>query len=337
MVFRKRFTKRSKRITGFSLTEILVVLVLSSLLVSALMYLMVDLMTSSQTEQARSNTNDEMKQALNYMAQELREATYVYTGQELEDSRTVDKKSLSPVKNFLPNFGTNTRPIIAFWKVEPIPYHDTSNSLPSSCTTFTGYKADECAALKIEQRSYTLVVYVQSTNNANGDWKGDSRIYRYQLRKYSNPATLTVTTGYVDPMISSTFQQWPYNLDLNSAQATLPSTSSSNYVALVDFVASPTTVVENIPCPLPVDGYRTSPYGTPPTAPSKDYQPTNAKSFFACVRDSSTTTLEGFNQDVLLYLRGNAKGKPGVEKDAMLGMLQVQSISRGVVRKTVPD
>lgn len=58
---------------------------------------------------------------------------------------------------------------------------------------------------------------------------------------------------------------------------------------------------------------------------------------FACVRDSGINTAEGFNQDVLLYLRGNAKGKSGVEKEEMLGMLQVQTISRGVVRKTVAD
>jgi type II secretory pathway component PulJ len=343
MLFDKQFTKRVGRVSGFSLTEILVVLVLSTILVSTLLYVMVDLMTSSQSEQARSNTNEEMKQALNYMAQELREATYVYTGQELEQSRKVDNKNLLPVKNFLPNFGANTRPIIAFWKVEPVPYNGSSDTLPSSCTSFSGYKVDECSAIRIEQRTYTLVVYIQSTDNSSGDWKGDSRIFRYQLRKYTNPTTLTATTGYVDPMVNSTFQQWPYDLNYASAQAALPTTNSSNLIPLVDFVASPTTVITNVEdkiyCPMPNVGYKVSPYGLVPTAPNTNYEPTNAKSFFACVRDAGITTAEGFNQDVTLFLRGNAKGKPGVEKDdeGWLGMLQVQTISRGVVRKTVAD
>ncbi|GFE67631.1 type II secretion system protein J [Chroococcus sp. FPU101] len=347
MLFNKRFKKRTKNISGFSLTEILIGLAISSMLMATLMYIMVDLMSNSQNDQARNATNEEMKQSLNYMAQELREATYVYTGEELEQSRVIQNTTIQPVKNFLPNFGANTRPIVAFWKVESVPYSDTSATLPNSCTSFTGSKVDECSAVRIEQRAYTLVVYIQSTNNTNNNWKGDSRIFRYQLRKYSNPTNLTQETGYVDPMINSTFQQWPYNLNLVSAQASLPTTTNSNLIPLTDFAASPTfansstTTLDDHNCPTTQENgqflYKPSPYGVTPTGGSTNYKPTNAKSFFACVRDASVNSAQGFNQDVFLYLRGNTKGKPSVEKDEMLGMLQVQAISRGVVRKTVAD
>ncbi|PSF39234.1 hypothetical protein C7H19_00130 [Aphanothece hegewaldii CCALA 016] len=347
MFYKKILTKKAKRALGFSLTEMLVVLAISSILVSTLLYVMVDLMSSSQSDQARNSTNEEMKQALNYMATEMREAVYVYTGKELEQTRTVDTSTLNPVKNFLPNFGTNTRPIVAFWKVEIVPYSGSTNTLPADCTSFTGGKVNECKTIRIEQRTYTLVVYLQSTDNSNNKWKGDSRIMRYQLRKYSNPTTLTVTTGYVDPQVNSTFQQWPYDIDSVSAQASLPTTDSTNLTTLVDFVASPTfvnsstTTNDDFNCPITQENgqfiYQPSPYGPEPTGTSTVYKPTNARSFFACVRDSSITTVEGFNQDVLLFLIGNAKGKPSVDKDQMLGTLQVQSISRGVVRKTVPD
>lgn len=347
MFSKKYLTKRKKRVSGFSLIEMLIVVAISSILMSTLLYVMVDLMNSSQTDQARSSTNEEMKQALNYMTTELREATYVYTGKELEQSRTVDEISLSPVNNFLPNFGTNTRVIVAFWKVESIPYKGSTANVPTSCTSFTGAKENECKTLRVEQRTYTLVVYLQSTDNSSGTWKGDSRIMRYQLRKYSDPATLTVNTGYVDPITNSTFQQWPYDVDANSAQASLPTINNSNLITLVDFVASPTfvnsatTTNDDFNCPVTKNNdqflYQPSPYGSQPTGSSTVYKPTNARSFFACVRDSSLTTVEGFNQDVLLFLIGNAKGKPGVEQDQILGTLQVQSINRSVVRKTVPD
>lgn len=347
MIFNKRYQKKTKRVSGFSLTEILIGLVISSMLMTTLLYIMVDLMTSSQNDQARNATNEEMKQSLDYIAQELREATYVYTGEELEESRTIGNTTLQPVKKFLPDFGANTRPILAFWKVESVPYSGSNATLPSSCTGFTGTKVAECNTLRIEQRTYTLVVYVQSTNNTNNDWNGGSRIHRYQLRKYSNPTNLTQETGYIDPMLNSTFQQWPYNLKLKSAQISLPTTSNSNYIPLTDFVASPTfanstiTTQDDFNCPTVQNNdqflYKPSPYGVPPTGTNTDYKPTNAKSFFACVRDASVTTNQGFNQDVLLFVRGNAKGKPGVDKDEMLGMLQVQAISRGVIRKTVAE
>lgn len=348
MFLKKLLTKKRKRVSGFSLTEMLVVVAISSILLSTLLYVLVDLIQNSQSDQARSSTNEEMKQALNYMATELREATYVYTGKELEQTRTVDGNNLNPVNNFLPNFGANTRVILAFWKVESIPYRGTTATVPTSCTSFTGAANNECRTLRVEQRTYTLVVYLQSTANSNGQWKGDSRIMRYQLRKYSNPTNLTVNTGYVDPITSSTFQQWPCNIDFVCPGSTSrPTTNSSNLITLVDFVASPTfvnsstTTNDDFNCPVIQQNnqfvYQPSPYGDQPTGSSTVYKPTNARSFFACVRDSSLTTVEGFNQDVLLFVRGNAKGKPGVEQDEMLGMLQVQSISKGVIRKTVPD
>lgn len=336
----KRFWRYSRR-SGFSLVEVLVTTVLTTLLVSSLLYVMVDLTSANQTEHASGTTNEEMKQALNHIAAEVREATYVYTGEELEKDRL---PNIKPLKDFLPDFGTNTKPILAFWKVEPIPYDGltgTGKDLPSDCKNVATTLQNECEVLLTERRTYTLVVYVQSTDNPNNEWKGESRIWRYQLRKYSDPSTVTQATGYVDPTLDSSFQYWPMDFDGNSKQATLPQITSSNYVPLVDFVASPTTLIGSIDCPVttnPITGnleYKTSPFGTAPIG--NFYQANDAKSFYACVRDASSDTTTGFNQDVIIFLRGNSKGKPGIEKDSMPEILQTQAISRGVVGKTTRD
>lgn len=338
----KRFWRNFRKISGFSLVEVLVTTVLTTLLVSSLLTIMVELTSANQTEHASSTTNEEMKQTLDHIAAELREAIYVYTGEELEQGRRQGTRNIDPLRDFLPNFGTNTRPILAFWKVEPVPYDGVGN-LPSSCTNTNTNIQNECEVLLTERRTYTLVVYVQSTDNPNNEWKGDSRIWRYQLRKYSNLSNVTQTTGYRDPTLDSTFQHWPY--PSNGTRPTVfPQLTSGSYVPLVDFVASPTTTVGSIDCPVtrnpPVTGnleYKTSPFGTVPTGNSTFYQANNAKSFYACVRDASSGTATAFNQDVMIYLRGNSKGKPGVERDNMIEILQNQSISRGVVRKTVGD
>lgn len=344
----RRFWRNSRKISGFSLVEVLVTTVLTTLLVSSLLTIMVELTSANQTEHASSTTNEEMKQALDHIAAELREAIYVYTGEELErplaqGGRRQGTRNINPLETYLPNFGANARPILAFWKVEPVPY-DGIGSLPSDCSSFTTLQ-NECEVLLTERRTYTLVVYVQSTDNPNNEWKGDSRIWRYQLRKYSNLSTVTQTIGYRDPTLDSTFQHWPYPSNgIIPTSYVSPQLISGSYVPLVDFVASPTTLVGSINCPVtrnpPVTGnleYKTSPLGTEPIDDSTFYQANDAKSFYACVRDASSDTATAFNQDVMIYLRGNSKGKPGVERDDMIEILQNQSISRGVVRKTVGD
>ncbi|GAX40096.1 hypothetical protein NIES4075_10580 [Tolypothrix sp. NIES-4075] len=316
---------------GFTLMELLVALVISFLIILALLSLVIDILQVDRREAARNETQQEMQMALDYIATELREAVYIYDGNCITSTAqgTAASANYCPgLQNHLPTFANQT-PILAFWKPETIP----DNQMPS-CTSLTGTTKQDCEDLLIKRRPYTLVVYLQSTDNSGNKWQGKSRITRYALRKYSLPvpATLTQSTGYVDPSQedSTTFQTWPIKVTNGTGtnlQSTTPLATNAPDV-LADFVDNGNATGKTVPA-CPTGDYVRSPL---PIA-SNSYN-----SFFACVRTvvpttASVTTPSGVNQDVVLYLRGNANGKPGVGNDKFTPVLQTQVLVRGVINK----
>lgn len=316
-----------KKTAGFTLIELLIVTVLGSMVVSGLLWVMSDILRENQRELALSSTQQDMKRALAFMEEDLREAVYTYDG-----------TGLSSILPYLPSSftATGTVPILAFWKVEPVPY-STSDSLPD-CTTppISSNQAtkDECDALKIERRSYTLVVYLLSTTDTNPKtWQGRSRITRYQLRKYGTLSTLAHNPGYADPRRDSTFATWPKDINNNTAQAS--GTISSTTTPLVDFVALPNDSNINVQlndqdCPADEDKDGDG-------KPEYEYKRTpdsQSKSFFACVGTNKKNTA---NQDVLIFLTGNARGNAGLDREDLIAPLKTQVINRGVIEKLVQE
>jgi hypothetical protein len=349
--------RRKSLISGFSITELLIGSVLGAMAVSGLLFLMVNLLQENQQEQAKSSVEDDMRRALDYIANDLREAVYVYTGEQLEGQRQPSPNIIAGLTTYLPDFGTGVRPILAFWKVENLPYGGTGSfpagNVGDDCgVLFRGNQAqiDRCEAVRrvrVERRTYTLVVYTQSTVNTDNRWQGESRIERYQLRKYSSLDTLAITPGYVDPVSESTFDRWPFsanNVDLRTGTMD-DDDPNRKPQPLVDFVARPaaaqlttTTPQRPISCPSTITGGALEYVATPRDASSPaDFAPDNAGTFFACVRNPRGD--QSFNQDVIVYLRGNVKGKPSPNptRDQFLDTLQTRVISRGVVGKAVTD
>ena len=315
------YNKKKKLNQGFTLTELLVVMIISSLIIAPLLTLMFGLLEDNQKEMAYSETQQEMRRALTYMANELKGAVYVYDGTELNNLVS---------NSYLPNFGSNTDPVFAFWKVEKVPY---SGDLPNIDCTASGVNSvndgsansdldeAECTNLQIERRSYTLVVYLQSTDNPSNLWEGQSRIFRYELRKFNDitATTLTRNTGFVDPRSETTFANWPIDIEGNNVQDARPVADVNNTDALVDFVDIPTS-------------------GNTPTCDA-DYTSSpanlaNSRSFYVCVR-SPLVGQASVNQDVIVYLRGNSQGKYGTSNTASLPVLQTQILNRGVIDKIV--
>jgi hypothetical protein len=323
---------RRPRPSGFSLTELILGSALAAMAISLLLYLMVSLLQDNQSEQARGNVDDDLRRALDFIANDLREATYIYTGEQLERDRQSTPR-IAGLNTYLPNFGAGVRPILAFWKVENLPY-ESGNTFPANCATaFVNNQPaiDECNKVKVERRAYTLVVYTQSTDRSGG-WRGESRIERYQLRKFSDLSTLTVSPGYVDPVARSTFATWPFSVDSRNLQT---GTMSATREPLVDFVARP-AAGQSIACPFARTNNSLDYVATPLDASNPpDRIPDDAGSFFACVRDPRGG--QSFNQDAIVFLRGNVRGRPGVTKDVFLDTLQTRAIGRGVIGKTVLD
>ncbi|MCL1471497.1 PilW family protein [Argonema antarcticum] len=341
--------------SGFTILELLVAVVISTVVMIALVDMITDLLRSDRTEFGRNETQREMQMAVDMMVSDLREAAYVYSGKEINQPRTqTNGVSIPALKNYLPAFSTpNVEPVLVFWKVDPVPYNQTDPPIPS-CTGFADGtpKRQECNLLQIKRRSYTLVAYLFAPNQPNDDkWKGKSRLMRYEVRKYQNIAALEQSTGYLDPTTQNvSFQTWPLQgdgLTPPGGGARLPDTPAHRPV-LVDFVDYSRIIVSGTP--QSIEQINDQPCPDPSAASTEDNHsrvPENRdtyNSFFVCVSPSSypvtnpatgEVTLIQANQDVLIFLRGNPTGRAGI-KVAPLLTIKTQAVARGVVNKT-PD
>lgn len=320
----------SKKESGFTLLELLIAAFISSLVVSGLLYVVTELLRIDNREIALEEVQRDTQRAMNYIADEIREAVYVYT-----DPTTVT--SPIGVGDALPG---GSIPIIAFWKVSPIAQSDMP---PGNCmTTFTDeVDQNNCRTLKVRRASYDLVVYSLLPGPAE-PWEGPARISRYELKQYSDSSTLTETPGYIDPSSNdSSFEDW-----VKDTGETLPNSPAGSAV-LVDYMAGVGTTGNAVNCPTFIpsndsdsftgndsDQYTVSPPGA-----------LDDSSFFACIRNpGAVQQLDGqtarSNQDVYLFLQGDAsargRGLNPASEASRSPILQTQVMVRGVINKE-PD
>lgn len=302
-------THQNDSVGGFTLTEVLATIIIGGIVISSLLAVMIELLQTDQQEATLTQTQQEMQMALDYIADDLRESVYIY-------SNTTG----------LPDFGANVTPVLAFWKVEPIDEdelpvdieeEDSLEDVEAKCNSkFSDVdKQAECRALVVRRHFYSLIVYLQSSE-LDWKWNGRSRLLRYRLPKYtrSNLATLEISEKFVDPIQGNSFPSW-----LTSNGSDIDDSRDDSSDVLVDFVDDPASNADTNLLNCPVDYSRT---------------PSNAAtstSFFACVRD--TNNVLGENQDVILYLRGNAEGKGRLNHNGVLPALQSRVTLRGVIDK----
>lgn len=331
--------------TGFTLTELLVTIIIGSIITSTLLWLIVNLLNSGQRESALSETQRDMQRTLDYIASDMKEAVYVYDGgQNPQSTDTIpsyyrktntalaDDDTDNSSSAFLPTF--TGIPVLAFWKTDPV---DTS-VLPADCTMGTPALTNECAALKKRRHTYNLVVYLQDDTNNSGTWSGNARIKRYELTKYANVATLERNKGYVDPAEagSGVFDTWPYagTTNLQNCSSSCPlgaisdsskrGTAEGSAIVVTDFADELTPTGLSVPsCPA---GYNITPRATDAGTAPLSY------TFYACIRDTDGEI--GRNQDVFVYLRGNVEGRAGFQgTSGPTPILQTQITMRGVIEK----
>ncbi|KKI98562.1 prepilin-type N-terminal cleavage/methylation domain-containing protein [Prochlorothrix hollandica] len=405
-----RLQSSSDSSQGFTLIELLVVTLLSGIVVSTLLWGVVELLRNDRRESALSKTQQEMQLALDYITQDLRQAVYIYDG----SCNTADADSCPSYSDYIPpqladdtfDNDTNGVPVLAFWKSVPLadedfdldgngdvnPDDNDSDVEPSSrpdndtdyldvCQRLFNPNSDsarnsDCQTLYKQRNIYSLVVYAQFTDD-NDTWSGRSYIRRYELQKYDviGSATagqrLTRNTGFVDPSeVSGIFPTWPWSGGLNcqlstnpcgltaltgAAEGAMTTAGATSYATLLDFVdcpsntptgtscntytlpdiadAVPTTTSITEPCPT---GYVQTPSSTPS---ANNVTSLLSRSFFACVRASTGVAgedFEGDSQDVIVYLRGNARSigdapESRLSSDEFTTLLQTQITMRGII------
>ncbi|HAX77160.1 MAG TPA: hypothetical protein DCY88_15325 [Cyanobacteria bacterium UBA11372] len=328
--FHSRKKKRSK--AGFTLIELLISIMIAAVIISVLLSFVVDLLDTERREYASSETQREMQLALDFIANDLREAVYVY------DSIDTSRGSVPALRNFVP-VPDGFVPILAFWKSERVPYDNPDG--PINCNPSEA----ACEAIQIRRRAYSLVVYLQKRNQGNDlqKWKGNSRIVRYVLRKHTDPNNPQQwNAGYVDPVEKnppsnnkSSFPLWPHGgSPAGSLQSGVPALPLGGAPVLVDFVDNPTRSITNLPGCINTTDTNSPVYSPDPSAPQYRRVPSDpaiSTSFYACVKTPPSGAATAANQDVIIYLRGNPEGKIAAKEP--LVTIQTQAVARGVINK----
>lgn len=329
---------RQRRSSGFTLTELLISIVMVAIILSVLLALVVELLQIDRREANLDRVQQDMQRAMDYMQDDLREAVYVYP----------DPQTIAAQLGADPQFpdAADDIPVLAFWRLDPLESEDDLPVADCSAWTVGTDEYEECQVLRIRQAVYTLVLYVQRPNDGNANWLGQSRIIRYELSKYSNPTNLTQRSGYRDPTDP--------NDPLAPFEAWRPDGAPRGFSAvLVDFVDSPTAELDRPPlsdAPEPCSAFNRDINGDGTDDAVYQVAPNNASttlntSFFACVLDPDpdrdTGTTARANQDVYLFLRGNANtvaGTPGLassSETSSLPTLETQVMVRGVIDKSI--
>ncbi len=354
-LYGQAFTRKANQSKGFTLLELLVSLAIGSVIVYVMLFAVVELLKTNQREAARSDTQREVQSALDYIARDLREAVYVYDGNCLRASQVAGCPS-GPghlgLLNYLPPelnqpaapAGTNNIPVLAFWRVDPLPDQLKKSICEARASDFS--QATPPLAIQnipcISSRMYTLVVYSLRLNPANDPiWKGRARITRYQLPQYGTKLTLSsplpFTQGWTSPIAKGTnFPSWPL---VEGKEPTSPfvwqkATEYSKEV-LIDFVDDKPLPGADVSCP------------NPPTITSQRYFPTpdntianGRRGFYTCVNVSQAglplqPTADQPNQEVIVYINGNAAGRGSISRDTGKVMIPMETrvLTRGALNK----
>lgn len=344
---------RLKPTPGFTLLEVIVAALMSTIVVSATLLGLVNLGQASRDERVLNQSQSEIELALDFIGDELNEAVFIYNGNQLQ---TNSVNGMPGIEANLGIAGNNDlEPVLVFWKSESIPYEGSSLDIPTQADcdalppgtqlSFT------CNELIRERRSYTLVAYLLDTSN-NATFEGEARIRRFELRKYTDPSTLARSDGYIDPRKeSASFESWPYddNGVLIPAVGTI-TVNGNTAPVLVDYIDDPTNAdfgdpTDPMNAQLPVCEGNDVGVGNPGLDAAFDQLYNNRyirtpqganTSFFACVR-TVNEELEQGNQDTILYIRGNPDGLEGYRYNPQgatpLPSVQTQVVSRGTIDK----
>lgn len=332
----RRRTNLGKRASGFTLIELLVAVIMTFLIIAPLLGIVTSLMNTDRQEQAKVSSQQEIQAALDYIAQDLQQAVYIYDATALNNTNSTTPTS--GIKNQIPPNGgevkgctdtTECIPVLAFWKRKFLDRDDTVAGVKIGDINDSSEGSDRFV--------YALVVYYlikdkeyQPTNT----WSQVARIGRFEIRDgIIDPAS--VTPAYLLPP-NPGFKQFAISTTSGNQLASLQQrmntwTKSGNYnqttqgvEILADYIddttlsAFPASVVSQVTPPtndgttasgrLASTGCETRTGIGSSRVPPVD--PLNAGSFYACVNP-----INDQGQSVAqIYIRGNAL--PRISKNA---------------------
>jgi prepilin-type N-terminal cleavage/methylation domain-containing protein len=279
----KNQLKRSRakqKVYGFTLIELLVAMIIAALIITPLLGFMVNILDNDSKEQAKTNTDQEIKAALDYIARDLQQSVYIY-----------DADGIAAIRNQLPKASSADEkkkffPVLVFWKRQYI----------AGGLTVTGGTDDTFV--------YSLVAYYLIKDGDTSTWSNAARIGRFQISNgYATTAqTDTTRAAQIDTTRDVGFQL--FNLQnegtlktkMNNWTKKSGETYTQDVLPLVDYIDQTTTDTTANPAPTCSTGQM-----VPQFSGSGDQVATDnvkTRGFYVCV-DSTNTVVQ-------VFLRGNA-------------------------------
>ncbi|MBD2741159.1 prepilin-type N-terminal cleavage/methylation domain-containing protein [Coleofasciculus sp. FACHB-1120] len=300
----KRSELTHKKDGGFTLIEVLVAMILAALVIAPLLGFMVNILDNDRKEQAKSASEQEIKDALDYISQDLAQAVYIYDNDGLKNNSTTNPAT-SGIKNQIPPFATGSAavgcapattqcvPILVLWK---------RLARPKALPTIAGATCpppsngvDNCNDANV----YSLVAYylIKDLTPSNNTWSKAARIGRFEIRdgvRNPNNPSAYITNPNEQP--SSGFKMFDLkaasslNLAMNSWTNSGAYTATSPKIqVLVDYIDQSTNGLTHN-CPNP-SGATTNPQKVPANLTG---------GFYACINsDPSQLSAQ-------VFIRGNA-------------------------------
>ena len=209
---------------GMTLVELLVGSIMAFLIITPMLAFVVDMLNTDRREQVKSNTEQDIQAAVDFIAQDLSQAIYIY-----DNDATTGIPELTK-QNFIPTEAGKT-PILVFWKRQllknSLPVNTSLTTKPVECDSSAkpGTKG-ECNDTYV----LSLVAYYQF-KDANPIWCQPSgaekdcptRIARYEIKDgVRNPDAINPNDPYYsnDDTKESQQRDAAFNKDFDFAKPT---------------------------------------------------------------------------------------------------------------------
>ncbi len=336
---------------GMTLVELLVGSIMAFLIITPMLAFVVDMLNTDRREQVKSNTEQDIQAAVDFIAQDLSQAIYIYDNRVLNLLPGPNEQLVAPQ---LPQ-NANETPILVFWKRQQLrnslPINATVSARPNTCNT-----SDECNDTYV----LSLVAYYQSRDN-NSTWcqpagaPCPTRILRYEIRdgidRLINPAVPGGATVYgqanttpaqqTDPAFNTSADSDPttsFNLNNPTVNVTHPpglndlNSGARNPQVLVNYIDHSTANVRvptgaecrDILGVVPPAVTRT---GTPPFDPDHLLITDGlTHSFYACVDTSKNIARVTIRGNSLRRIQTDANYNPNKSAYFPTATVQVQGL-----------
>ena len=300
---------------GMTLVELLVGAIMAFLIITPMLGFVVDMLNTDRREQVKSNTEQDVQAALDFIAQDLSQALYIYDNNPATTNTPTTTATGIPALlagKFIPPLNTTQTPILVFWKRQ---------LLPNSSPLIRGDKPNSCQPQPPQTGQNTcddtyvlaLVAYYQ-VSEANPTWCQPSgtpcptRIVRYQIQDgLRNPILKRYFTG-ADLRSDSQELSKAFNPDFDisnpTQKVTIPNTNWDRVDVFVNYIdhSSPGPTLTGNECrtalgnPTNTTGVTQTPLQEDTLKIPNSTSQNKTNSFYACVdtaRNIARVTIRG--------------------------------------------